>query len=58
MLDQMMEVIDEVAWDLDILSEKVTRVHYMPNALKEELGKCAARLRDVYNEACRMEEEE
>ena len=58
MMEPMMKIIDDVAWELSELARKVTVVHYMPSALKEELRSYSARLYSVYNEYCYMEEEQ
>lgn len=54
----MIEIIDEVAWELKRISRTIRETQCVPKFLAIDLQEQAMKLQELYNEFCRLEEEQ
>lgn len=54
----MIDIIDEVAWELKRISQTIKETECVPKFLAKDIEEQGAKLQEVYNEFCRMEEEQ
>ena len=54
----MIDVIDEITWELNQITQKISKMYYLPDCLAEDLNRQVIRLQEVFNEFCYLEEQQ
>ena len=53
----LIDVIDEVAWELKRISRTIKETQCVPNFLAEDIMQQGAKLQELFNEFCYLEEQ-